>query len=250
MDGLGRLIGAGNYLELDGRAVLMEPVRLRDLAIIENWLLSNEPGLAERAVRAALEIGSPKLAERMRQKATDDIRRDKDLRVIPCAKMEEWLNTPDGLAFTAWLALTGKHPLADRGWKELKSYFRKDQEAGLDYQRKRDACSGLDLLAVLDWPEPWKGPARRQAKSTKPKYIAWKKMFRHFATEYGWTAEDVGTLTLYNLNVYCVEHDSPTLGGTAQVTREDAERLAKMPAEERRAYLQMMHAERAAAEGD
>jgi hypothetical protein len=240
VDGVGRMMG-GNYIRLAGVAALMRATTLRHIAICENWLLSNKPNLADAVTEGALRIGTEELARRVRERAIGDIKRDRSLRVITADRLQDWLESIDGLSLTAWLSLRGRHPLAANGFEEIKSHFRTHRDEAVEFKLRRDVCSGMDLLGHLDWPEPYRGP--NPQKVPKPKYIAWRKMFKFFAQEYGFSPREVGCMTLYALNTYCMDNDNPSLGGTASVSADQARILATIEPEDRVAYLAAAAAE-------
>jgi len=133
------------------------------------------------------------------------------------AELFAWLKTEPGLLFSARLCLrTDRGSRLDRRQVE-RLFGRCSPEEAAEYLRRRDQVSGLDLLARVDWrlsSQPkldWKGRLNHAADQPRE----WRLLLRNFAQQGlgektllglgsapGWTAAQVGRLTLYQLHTY------------------------------------------------
>lgn len=242
MDGLSRCLGVGNFIELAGECALMRPVTLGMLAICENHLLAlrKTPLDVIQETYQDINASAAKHVQKLVDRAVNEIKRDRSWRLISFDDMHKWLHTQTGIAFTAWLCLRKRHSLAVSPLK-LEEWFVTHPDQGHDFVRRRDICSGLDYLASMDFIEPPHPFPEKQRDLPRSKYMPWRKIIHDAAQGIYKMPKDIAKLTLYSLRILTTEADSPTLGGTASVSAEDARKMQRMDPDERRAYIQALH---------
>lgn len=238
MDGLGRLLCVGNYIELAGHGALMRPVTLGMLAVCENHILSGRRTPMDIVQETAL---SGRLSEKditkLATRAKDDIKRNRSWRVVSSEDMLSWIHGREGIAFTAWLCLRGRHPLATTP-QHLADYFLDHDDEASRFVRRRDICSGFDLLSNLDWVNQEEMvPPGKKSISSNPGRPAWKKLIHDIAESVYWHPRDLARLTLPAMRALLSDPNDPTISGTATVSGVDARELMGMTPEQRKAYL-------------
>lgn len=208
MDGICRAIASGIPVTLAGSTTVARPLDLAGLGECEYYLLAARPSLPEQTwplAREFLADGQQDLADGLMDRAIKDLASDKDLRVVPFDDFMTWLRGRDGIEYSAWYML--RESRWDCRTLELcrELLGRASQEEIDEFARRRDMCSGLDPLAVCDWPlppDPPPGKRRLPANAGGPKYHPWRLLILEMAEALGWPIEAVGKMTLYNVRAF------------------------------------------------
>jgi hypothetical protein len=225
VDGLFRFLASPAPLDFPGeggrRPCYVKPLTLRVLGMAEAWLFLRERNQLDTALDLAERPYMTKPArEKVVAMACEDMRRYKELRLVPLDRMQHWLGTVEGAGFTLHHSLGYCCPEVGDVGRAVEFVRHAPDEFTRAFLRVRDAISGFDLLSSFDWPT-----TRVVERPTdKTKYFPWKRIFRFFAEEYGWLPDQVGTLTLYLVKEYtCAEKE---LGGVARgVTKDQLDAL-------------------------
>jgi hypothetical protein len=210
-----------------GRTWLAEPMRLWALASAEQFCLIHREHPLDRVSRTLEALaGRPSLAKHLSDMATADMRRDRKTRMVQVAELEHWLETLPGVAYSAWCMLSKVNP-ACLCLEDVEAHVETMSREELSrFCRARDMAAGMDVLASLDWRgraddeklvRPERLKKRREEEARRgPKYIPWRRIFRFFATEYGWGPDQVGMLTFWHVKLYTAEEAE--LGGVQSLT--------------------------------
>lgn len=204
MDGLCRCVPVTVEIALGGRDFRVRPLTLAGLAAAEAQLLLERP-----APTAALGQFAAPVRELIVDQLVHDLRADKARRCVSQADLLAWLDTAAGGTFTAHWCLRPRFATTAAARAFLEKLNADELQLFL---RARDAVSGLDLLANLDWPDSGERPDTR--------FIPWRRLLRWFADEHHWTPAQVGKLTLYQLRVLRAEERE--LGGRARLAPGEA----------------------------
>jgi hypothetical protein len=150
-------------------------------------------------------LSDPAVARDVFRRGYAACRTDRDHRVIQARNLFRWLNEPEGVAFTVATLLRyrgGRPPF--HGDPKRAARWLTEKATGdelREFVRRRNLCSGLDLVTQMDWPRGGRGG----------KYIPWRRIF-HSLAEAGYTR--LRSLTLYQVRNLCAEDDE--LGGVKQ----------------------------------
>lgn len=204
MDGLFRCLTVPVGVTLAGRDFAIHPLTLAGFAQVELHLMAGRRSPIDDAA------GQP---ECVQQAAMDEVKADRSQRVIRLTDLYRWLDCREGLAFTGWLCLQCHGRAAFPTLTAAQRFFTSLTLAErLEFVRRRDMASGMDLLAGLDWPGSPSGET-----ST---FVNWKRIFRWFAESFQWTPEQVGKLTLHQVRLYRAPENQ--LGGRARMSPAEA----------------------------
>lgn len=228
MDGISRAIGAPWACKWLGKTYLAEPLRLWAIGAAENYILFNRHTVLDKVSEAvALLAEAPHLVKDMYERAYRDMKKNRESRIATAEQVQDWLNSPQGVAFSAWVMLrrSGCPRAACLEDVEEDVTKRMGEKEIASFIRGRAIASGLDAMANMDWRSKEDldrmRPVHRRGQPEKgSKYIPWRRMFRFFATEYHWGPEQVGYLTMYQVKLYNAEENE--LGGTAQMSEAEA----------------------------
>lgn len=225
MEGLSRILAAPVDLRLAGRQWWLHPLTLADFARCEQHLLKDRLSPVEEALRQLPRLdGHPDLQRELYRRSYHDTYQRKKFHKIPRATLFAWIETAEGLAFTTWLTLrtdAGRRPTLPR----LVRLLGRIEEAALAELRRLQArVSGLDLFAQLDWP--WVPPDEAEDEEEAKRPLPWARLLREFAGEpYFWGPDQVGRLTLYQLQVY--RGKAQQLGGRVKMPVEEAKEFVR-----------------------
>ncbi len=141
-DGLARAAGGGVPIEFDGVMVVLPPMTLRDLATIEQYMLSQRPNPLE-VVKEHLDGMDSEAKKQLLEMAYRDL---KNSTTINPEDMMVFLCRLEGIVMCYWLCLEKSYPgrwTHDR----VREIFMDmtDEQLGY-YMRVRDQASGMDDL--------------------------------------------------------------------------------------------------------
>lgn len=184
MDGISRM-AAGSVCVRSGSSWLnVRPLTLGDIASCESKILIDDRNPIEDAKEAFDRAGIR--CKALIERAIDECRKRKELRVVPASHFHHWLYTPAGISYSLFLCVD-----------EFPDPSHAAAKATDDLVRARDIVSSLDDLSSLDWPEGSPG--------LKGKFIPWRRIYKTFAESNNWSPAVVNSLTLYQLRVYSME---------------------------------------------
>lgn len=229
MDGLSRCLGCPVPLDVAGSCRLVRPMTLRRLGMCEAAILSKRTTVFDEVCSSMGELDlAPSVQESLGWEAYNDTKADRAIRTVAISELQDWMNTPNGLAFTAWLCLGRSDPFAT-----LESSSQFVRSSGPDFRRAfaraRDMASGTDLLSTFEWPSQDPVPPRPSKSERKYSGVPWKRIFRFMAQEYRMNPREVGRLTMWNLKIYTLEEEA--VGGKTKMSLADmkAARTAGAP---------------------
>jgi hypothetical protein len=241
MDGLCRIMASGMPFTLPAGAgvpegtYLLEPMTLSVIAALEAGLLSRRGDPLSRVLDSLHQHPEldEQIAERLLERAQQDLKQNRSLRLVPVEDMHAYLYTWPGIAETAWHGLRSSgHPAFVTLDGSMAYLDRQGATFARDFTRARDLISGCDHLASMDWPEQ-RAREFSSPGENKVRYIPWRRILRHFM-EFGMGPTEVGRLTLYQLRTLTCSDDM--LGGTQRV---DGTREALSFSQQRRLARQM-----------
>lgn len=221
MDGLCRAVGSPMPCFLDGTTYLLKPLTLGDLGSCEFEILARRFNPYD-AVRAIVDVFPEEeaLCREYHDLAVKEVRNDRNLRQVTVEELMEWMYTAHGVIFTGWLTLwIGKSRPAFNTYEEADEFFRLlDNEEIIEYKRRQEMVSGLDLLSQMDWPG-------RDTHNDNVRRHSWRKSVQSMATSYRIPADQMAVMTLYQFKIYCA--DEAELGGVSRVAPIESNRLSK-----------------------
>lgn len=215
MDGLSRAMAAGVDVCLAGRDWWLLPLTLARLGTCENHLLARRKTPLDRLLGALPHLGGtpPDAQEYFLRRAYNETFASSAIGRIACKDLLAWLDTDEGIAFSAWLCLrsdTGRRLTLPRIGRILK---RSTKEEIAELRWRRNMLSGLDLFTLLDWG---KGDGKDDGTP-----IPWRRILRDFSGEpHHFTPRQVGNLTLYSLRIF--RSDETAVGGTSKMSMAEA----------------------------
>ena len=227
MDGLGRAIGAGSAVALNGKTYLIEPLTLRDIGRIENRIVATRVYPIDTLLEMANKLSDPKVVEGQIELAVKELRKDRTARIVTVEEFDKWLVTGEGIVFSGWLCLRKNHSQFDTLEDALGLFAKASSEEITAFVRHRDVISGIHLLAVLDWPENGRRGKRADDPFENRKYrpIPWRAMIRKLAEARFFSKHDIEDWTLYEYNVQTMDEND--LGGVRRMSAEDAEGVSR-----------------------
>ncbi len=201
-------------MTVGGRTYFLRPLTLADLGAIEFHLLAARGNPVERVQAAMPDLaGDPEAARHLMALATDDLRRDRAHRYVRAGDLLAWIDTQDGIAYTAWLLLRAIYPADFGRLDQAAAVFGAATEAEREeFRRRRDLISGLDATAAADWPTR---DELSEVETHRPTWIPWKQWARSLIAEFmGWTLPHLAGLTLYQARL--MQAGERELGGVVR----------------------------------
>jgi hypothetical protein len=218
MDGVCRPLGCPATIRFGGRLGLVRPLTLWKIGVCEQHILGRRrtPLHAARDTLAMLDPPEG-VARGIIDGAVAEMRdpANRADRYVTVAQFQDWLGEPEGLWFTGWLCLRRSFREFRTPERSRKQFSAAERGWLRDFADARDRASGTDLLSNAEWSGSGEG---------RDRFMPWKRVLRFAASEYGFTKEDVGRWTLWDLQLYTCEEDK--LGGTKRVDGEAARALA------------------------
>jgi hypothetical protein len=115
-------------------------MQLDDYGVVEQELLKRQRTPLEALDKAAEKVKNPKLLQMIARLAYNDLKKNEQDYKIPVQDVYDWLDSVEGLIFTAWLCFGKNHP-----------GFTMEQAKGImnalgqqQFKRLRDQASGTD----------------------------------------------------------------------------------------------------------
>lgn len=210
MDALCRAIGAEALVTLAGQEYLLAPMTLGTIGLVENFLLLRRT-LPTDTIRPMLVKASPAARRQLFAMARTEMRGDLRHRIVTTEEFSQFIDSSEGIIFTAWACLRVNYPAEFRTRRATEAVLEsgtKDEIVAL--VRARDAISGLGLLNDLDWRQatdmmPPEAVRRRVQRSReRGALMPWRANFRALAEEAGIPIETLKGLTLYQYRILCV----------------------------------------------
>lgn len=170
MDGMGRAVGAGVPIPLDGETLILQPLTLEDFGLLEQKILADRPNpmdLARQQVRelyGAKEIpaeSKDKLAESILREAREEARR---VNKASNADVVQYMDSVPGLAFTYWLMLRREHGEKWSPERLCEHLQRASQQEFERLLKLRDQASGIDEMGNSTGPTQTKQKKGRRGK--------------------------------------------------------------------------------------
>lgn len=223
MNGLFRALASPVPFEVAGRYYPLLPVTLAGWASCESWVVLARESPLDTAERIAQ--GQPELfQERVFRRAVEACKASFGERSARYAEMMAWASTGEGAAFTAHLCLPSC-PLFASLEAAFAYFSRSDVEQGFvrRFLRARDHASGTDLMASLDWRDS----GEHAEPDDKERCFQWRRRIRNLADARNWLPEEVGRMTLYQLQAMDCHEDELLARRTVGRKDIDPERLKR-----------------------
>lgn len=111
MDGLARPIGAPVPFEFDGATVLMQPLTLKAMGIVEQYLLSKRGNPIATTIETMAEMDKDVLKPDVREQLMRiAVQESTHLNKVNDYELTNFLGTREGLAFVLWMTLKTDQP--------------------------------------------------------------------------------------------------------------------------------------------
>lgn len=154
MEGLARASGAPVKLTVKegpyAGTYEVAGMTLEDYGKVEQHLLRRRKPPLEALEKIAEKVTNPRLLQMIARMAYNDVRKDDADYKIPAQDVYDFLDSVDGLMFTAWLCLKKNHP----DMSEERARGIMNAVGAQEFKRLRDQASGTDERGNETGPTP------------------------------------------------------------------------------------------------
>lgn len=178
---------------------------MRDWGEIEHFIMYNMPSNPLRDHNRVLhKIDDEQVSAMIRERMNAYLRSSARCRGLSIQAVMSWINTAEGVSYTAWQMLRHNKGLEER--TKTDELLLRINEGLLEWIRFRDQISGIDLYAACDWPDPL-GGVRAANKKRREQYMMkeafnWRKMYFIIGQNFGFGPDVVNEFTLYQAHMY------------------------------------------------
>ena len=157
-NGLNRAAGSPVSIEIGGQTYIMEPLTLRDFGTLEAEYLKNKPNPLKQVAEAKEFLNDEDFQVLLTQAYRDAMEVNK----ATSEEIAQWLDTPAGISFSAWISMRKNHPELSR--EEVDDLLGTLNQQQLEHiAEQRDVASGTDELGN----STGRTTGQRKTKTTK-----------------------------------------------------------------------------------